>query len=102
MATPTAVAQNEVTAAGGTGTGTTLDTNLASRQMVIVYNNGPEVLTVVLSTGAAPAVTPGVGVNIAPNGGSEVFWAGPGIRLYGRAQATLQVSGAATVCAEFA
>ena len=30
----------------------------ASRQLVCVYNNGPETLTVVCSTGAAPSITP--------------------------------------------
>jgi hypothetical protein len=99
MAAPTAVAQNEVNVSGGAGTGTTIDTNQASRQIVSIYNNGPEPLTVVLSTGAAPSITPGIGVVIYP-GGSEWFWAGAGVRFYGRTSATNQASGAATVCVE--
>jgi hypothetical protein len=99
MAAPTAVAQNEVNVSGGTGTGTTLDTNAASRQLVCVYNNGPESLTVVCSTGAAPSITPGIGVQIY-SGSSEWFWAGTGVRLYARATVTNQVSGAATVVVE--
>jgi len=83
MAAPTAVAQNAVTVSGGTGTGTTLDTNAASRQLVIVENQAAEELTVILSTGAAPSITPGTGFRVYP-GSSEWFWAGTGIRLYGR------------------
>lgn len=85
MAAPTAVAQNTVSVSGGTGTGTTLDTNAASRQLVIVENQGDEELTVVLSTGAAPSITPGTGYVIFPRS-SEWFWAGTGIRLYARQQ----------------
>lgn len=99
MAAPTAVAQNEVNASGGSGTGTTLDTNLSSRQICVIYNNGPEVLTVALSTSGAPTITPGVGINIYP-GSSEWFWAGVGIRFYGRTSATNQATGAATLCVE--
>lgn len=99
MAAPTAVAQNEVAVSGGSGTGTTLDTNQSSRQVVTIYNNGPEVLTVVLSTGSAPSITPGIGIQIYP-GSSEWFWAGTGIRFYGRTAATTQSSGAATVVVE--
>ena len=99
MAAPTAVAQNEVNASGGSGTGTTLDTNQASRQIVTIYNNGPEVLTVVLATAGAPTITPGVGICIYP-GGSEWFYAGTGIRFYGRTAATNQVTTAATICVE--
>jgi hypothetical protein len=99
MAAPTAVAQIEVLVSGGSGTGTTLDTNQSSRQLVSVYNNGPEVLTVVESTSGAPTITPGIGVNIYP-GSMEVFWSGTGIRLYGRTAATTQVTGAATVVVE--
>jgi len=84
MAAPTAVAQNSVTVSGGTGTGTTLDTNAASRQLAMVENQSPnEVMTVILSTGAAPTITPGTGFLIYP-GSSEWFWIGPGIRLYAR------------------
>jgi hypothetical protein len=86
MAAPTAVAQNTVSVSGGTGTGTTLDTNAASRQIVMVENQGTEELTVVLSTGAAPTVTVGTGYIIYP-GSSEWFWAGTGLRFYAR-QAT--------------
>jgi hypothetical protein len=83
MAAPTAVAQNPVTVSGGTGTGTTLDTNAASRQLVMVENQTSEELTIILSTGAAPTVTPGTGFIVYP-GSSEWFWAGTGVRLYAR------------------
>jgi hypothetical protein len=83
MAAPTAVAQNPVTVSGGTGTGTTLDTNAASRQLVMIENQASEYLTVILSTGAAPSITPGTGFVIYP-GSSEWFWMGTGIRAYGR------------------
>lgn len=99
MAAPTAVAQNEVNVGGGSGTGTTLDTNASSRQLVCVYNNGPEPITVVLSTGTAPTVTPNVGSVIYP-GSSEWYWAGTGVRLYARTAATAQSTGAATVVVE--
>jgi hypothetical protein len=99
VAAPTSVAQNEVAVSGGSGTGTTIDTNLSNRQIVTIYNNGPETLTVVLSTGAAPTITPGIGIDIY-SGSSEWFWAGVGIRFYGRTAATNQSSGAATICVE--
>jgi hypothetical protein len=99
VSAPTSPNQAEVNVSGGSGTGTTIDTNQASRQIVTIYNNGPEELTVVVSSGAAPTITPGIGIKIYP-GGSEWFYAGTGMRFYGRTAATNQVSGAATICLE--
>jgi len=98
MAAPTASVQNEVLVASGTGTGTTLDTNAASRQLVRVYNNGPDSITIIPGTGTT--VTLGVGVVIYP-GGSEWFWLGTGVRLQARNHGTAtQATGAATIVAE--
>jgi len=103
MAAPTNVAANEVLAGGGSGTGTTLDTNLASRQVVEIYNNGTEDLTIVESTGAAPTITPGTtpGIILYP-GNNIALWAGTGIRFYARARTTTQSSGAGTYVVESA
>jgi len=103
MAAPTSVAANEVAVTGGSGTGTTLDTNLASRQVVEIYNNGAEDITIVESTGSAPTITPGTtpGIILAPGNGMA-FWAGPGIRFYARARTTTQSAGAGTYVVESA
>jgi len=83
MAAPTTGGGAEVLALAA-GSATPIDaTNAANRQLVVVYNNGPQPVTIRKTSGAAPTITVNVGTVIGP-GGSEWFWAGQGLRLYAK------------------
>jgi len=83
MAAPTTIAAAEALATAA-GSATAIDaTNAANRQLVVVSNNGPQPVTIVESSGAAPTIVVGKGFVIQP-GGSEWFWNGQGARLYAK------------------
>jgi hypothetical protein len=107
MAAPTTTVNTHaiVTAAGSS---TALETNLASRQYLVVQNNGPQPVTIVMTSAAAAVPAVGVGLVINP-GDLELLPPGPGIRLYGRVgpvpagePAVDQVSGACLEIVEMA
>lgn len=82
MAAPTSGTPTEVLATAA-GSSTPIDSNLASRQMVSIMNNGTQPVTIVVSSGAGATPTAGKGVVIQA-GDLEWFWAGPGLRFYQR------------------
>jgi len=82
MAAPTSGTPTEVLATAA-GSSTPIDSNIANRQMVSIMNNGPQPVTIVVSSAAGATPTAGKGIVIQP-GDLEWFWIGPGLRLYQR------------------
>jgi hypothetical protein len=83
MAAPTSVSDAEALATAA-GSATPIDAaNAANRQIVIIQNNGPQAVTIRMSSSGAPTITVNKGHVIQP-GDLEWFWAGQGLRFYAK------------------